>query len=66
MALGWAQELREGHAAVVRATLELSRVPVMLVPVRVVTGSSIEEALMERAAGVSDATAERDRSRSSA
>jgi nucleotide-binding universal stress UspA family protein len=63
VALGWAQELREGRAPVVRATLERSRVPVMLVPVRVVTGSSIEKALMERA-GVSDPKAERDRSRS--
>ena len=33
VALGWSQDLAAGHASVVRATLELSRVPVMLVPV---------------------------------
>jgi nucleotide-binding universal stress UspA family protein len=65
VALGWAQELKEGRAPVVRATLELSRVPVMLVPVHVVTGSSIEEALIKRAAGAADPKAERDRSGSS-
>jgi Universal stress protein family len=43
VALGWAQELSEGRASVVRATLERSRVPVMLVPVRVVRGSNEEE-----------------------
>jgi nucleotide-binding universal stress UspA family protein len=35
IALGWAQELSAGRASVVRATLERSRVPVMLVPVHV-------------------------------
>jgi nucleotide-binding universal stress UspA family protein len=35
IALGWAQELSEGRAPVVRSALERSRVPVMLVPVRV-------------------------------
>jgi nucleotide-binding universal stress UspA family protein len=33
IALGWAQELAEGRAPVVRATLARSRTPVMLVPV---------------------------------
>ena len=33
IALGWAQELAEGHAAVVREALERSHVPVLLVPV---------------------------------
>jgi nucleotide-binding universal stress UspA family protein len=35
IALGWAQELAPGRAPVIRATLERSRVPVMLVPVHV-------------------------------
>lgn len=35
IALGWAQELSPGRAPVVRAALERSRVPVMLVPVHV-------------------------------
>jgi nucleotide-binding universal stress UspA family protein len=35
IALGWAQELSEGRAAVVRAALERSRLPIMLIPVRV-------------------------------
>jgi nucleotide-binding universal stress UspA family protein len=35
IALGWAQELSEGRAPVVRAALERSRVPVMLMPVHV-------------------------------
>jgi nucleotide-binding universal stress UspA family protein len=33
VALGWARELTRGRAPVVRATLERSRVPVMLVPI---------------------------------
>jgi nucleotide-binding universal stress UspA family protein len=33
IALGWSQELGEGHAAVVREVLERSAVPVLLVPV---------------------------------
>jgi nucleotide-binding universal stress UspA family protein len=67
VALGWAQELREGRAPVVRRTLERSRVPVMLVPVRVVGGSSIDDALMDRAAVlVSDLNVGSDRSRTSA
>jgi nucleotide-binding universal stress UspA family protein len=33
IALGWAQDLASGHAAVVRETLERSRIPVLLVPV---------------------------------
>ena len=36
IALGWSQTLAQGRAAVVRATLERARVPVLLVPVRVV------------------------------
>lgn len=36
VALGWAQELAEGRARVVRAALERAGVPIMLVPVRVV------------------------------
>jgi nucleotide-binding universal stress UspA family protein len=36
VALGWARELAPGRAPVVRATLEQSRVPVMLVPVELV------------------------------
>jgi hypothetical protein len=39
IALGWAQELAEGRARVVRAALERSGVPVMLVPAHVVGGS---------------------------
>lgn len=35
VALGWAQQLSAGRAPVVRAALERSRVPVMLVPVHV-------------------------------
>jgi nucleotide-binding universal stress UspA family protein len=35
IALGWAQQLAPGRALVVRATLERSRTPVMLVPVMV-------------------------------
>ena len=34
IALGWSQELSSGHAPVVRETLERSRRPVLLVPVR--------------------------------
>jgi nucleotide-binding universal stress UspA family protein len=34
IALGWSQELARGRAAVVRGTLERSRLPVLLVPVR--------------------------------
>jgi nucleotide-binding universal stress UspA family protein len=37
VALAWAQELAPGRAPVVRATLERSRVPVMLVPVDLVS-----------------------------
>jgi nucleotide-binding universal stress UspA family protein len=33
--LGWAQQLSEGRAPVVRATLERSKIPVMLIPVSV-------------------------------
>jgi nucleotide-binding universal stress UspA family protein len=35
IALGWAQALAPGRAPVIRATLERSRVPVMLIPVHV-------------------------------
>ena len=35
IALGWAQELAPGRAGVVRATLERSPLPIMLIPVRV-------------------------------
>jgi hypothetical protein len=34
VALGWSQELASGRAQVVRGTLERSRLPVLLVPVR--------------------------------
>lgn len=34
VALGWSQELAAGRAPVVRGTLERSRLPVLLVPVR--------------------------------
>jgi hypothetical protein len=43
VALGWAQELAEGRARVVRATLERSGVPVMLVPMRVMGGAREQE-----------------------
>jgi hypothetical protein len=36
VALGWSQELAEGRAPVVRGTLERSRLPILLVPVRLV------------------------------
>jgi nucleotide-binding universal stress UspA family protein len=35
IALGWAQDLAEGHAAVVREALERGHTPVLLVPVTV-------------------------------
>lgn len=38
VAFGWSQDFAAGHAAVVRATLEQSSVPVMLVPVRAAVG----------------------------
>ncbi|MBD0291909.1 MAG: universal stress protein [Thermoleophilia bacterium] len=50
IALGWAQELAEGRAAVVRAALEEARVPVVLIPVAV-----SEEG--ERATAAREATA---------
>jgi nucleotide-binding universal stress UspA family protein len=37
IALGWAQELAEGRAAIVRAALTRAKVPVMLVPVGALT-----------------------------
>lgn len=40
IALGWAQELEAGRAPVIRAALERSHVPVMLVPVRLADESS--------------------------
>jgi nucleotide-binding universal stress UspA family protein len=40
VALGWAQELASGRARVVRGTLERSRLPVLLVPVRVLATAS--------------------------
>jgi nucleotide-binding universal stress UspA family protein len=40
IALGWAQELAEGRARIVRATLGHCRVPVMLVPVSLPTGAA--------------------------
>jgi nucleotide-binding universal stress UspA family protein len=43
IALGWAQALAPGRAPVIRATLERSRVPVMLVPVHV--QSNVREGL---------------------
>jgi universal stress protein family protein len=43
VALGWAQELTEGRAPVVRTTLARSPVPVMLVPVHVVGGLTGDE-----------------------
>jgi nucleotide-binding universal stress UspA family protein len=39
VALGWAQELAPGRASVVRGTLERSHLPVLLVPVRVLSAS---------------------------
>ena len=42
VALGWSQDLEAGRAAVVRATLEQSRVPVMLVPVRAGAGDGAQ------------------------
>jgi nucleotide-binding universal stress UspA family protein len=47
VALGWSQQLAAGHAPVVRATLELSQLPVMLVPVGPLAeaGSRVVEAL---------------------
>lgn len=48
IALGWSQELREGRAAVVRATLEHVSVPVLLVPVRVAqTADRRQSAMIE-------------------
>jgi len=43
IALGWSRELGPGRARVVRSTLERSRVPVALIPVRPVrnTGSAV-------------------------
>lgn len=41
VALGWARELAPGRAPVVRATLERSRLPVMLVPVELVPGEEL-------------------------
>jgi nucleotide-binding universal stress UspA family protein len=41
VALGWARELAPGRASVVRATLEQSRVPVMLVPVELVPDAEL-------------------------
>ena len=40
IALGWSQELAQGRAPVVRATLARSRLPVLLVPVRVLGASA--------------------------
>jgi nucleotide-binding universal stress UspA family protein len=40
VALGWAGELAEGRGQIVRATLERSRVPVLLVPVDLVPDST--------------------------
>jgi nucleotide-binding universal stress UspA family protein len=39
VALGWSQELAPGRAAVVRATLERSPLPVLLVPARLATAA---------------------------
>jgi nucleotide-binding universal stress UspA family protein len=41
IALGWSQDLSEGHAQVVRATLRQSHLPVALIPVRSAAGRSI-------------------------
>lgn len=41
IALGWSQDLGPGHAAVVRAALERSRVPLLLIPTGPTVGSSI-------------------------
>ena len=40
IALGWAQELPPGRAQVVRATLERSPLPIMLIPVRIEAGEA--------------------------
>ena len=51
VALGWSQELAPGRASVVRGTLERSRLPVLLVPVRLLSRPSAagESPLPERA-----------------
>ena len=45
IALGWAQELAPGRARVVRAALERSALPIMLIPVRVEAGGGSPEPL---------------------
>jgi nucleotide-binding universal stress UspA family protein len=45
IALGWAQDLSRGRAAVVRETLERSRIPVLLVPVA--AGTRVPRATVE-------------------
>jgi nucleotide-binding universal stress UspA family protein len=42
IALGWSQELAGGRAPVVRAVLEHARVPVLLIPVRLVAAGAAE------------------------
>ncbi len=42
IALGWSQAIAEGRARVVRRTLERSRVPILLVPVRLVRPTDSE------------------------
>jgi hypothetical protein len=41
IALGWSQELAAGRAPVVRAALERSRVPVLLLPAVAAPGASV-------------------------
>jgi nucleotide-binding universal stress UspA family protein len=56
IALGWSQELAPGRAPIVRATLARSRVPVLLVPVRVVGASAAAGPPAARARPLSPAT----------
>jgi nucleotide-binding universal stress UspA family protein len=46
IALGWSQELAPGRAPVVRATLQRSRLPVILVPVRPANGPFEDEPVL--------------------
>jgi nucleotide-binding universal stress UspA family protein len=51
IALGWSQELAPGRAPVVRGTLERSRVPVMLIPVRLGAAADGATRTFERRVG---------------
>jgi nucleotide-binding universal stress UspA family protein len=56
IALGWAQELEAGRAAVVRGTLERTRLPVLLVPVRA-SRDPKERPALSSATGIEDSAA---------